>query len=330
MRLKTFTAPSMSEAIRLVRDALGSDAIIVSDQPTDDGLSVRVTAAIDTPVDALGTPIGTPDSLDTLTDALSYHAVPAGLGERILAAAARAQMGTVDPIAALAAALETTFHFAPLGSPGPGDAPIMLVGPPASGKTVTAAKLAARAALARRKVTLIAADAARAGMAERLAALALSLGVEMEEAKDRAGLARAVAAAEGGVTLIDGAGVNPFDRAEMAALKQAIEAVRAEPVLMVAAGGDADECADIAAAFARIGVRRMIASRADLARRLGGVLAAAEAGGLGLAEIGTAPQIAGGLRPLDALFLARRLLPESARQDTAAEAITQLQHAVAS
>lgn len=324
----------MSEAIRLVRDALGSDAIIVADQPADDGLGVRVIAAIDTPIDALGTPIGTPDSLDKLTDALAYHAVPAGLSERILAGAARAQLGAAQPFASLAAALEGVFHFAPLGTPAPGDNPIMLVGPPASGKTVTAAKLAARAVLLGRRVTLIAAEgaigAARAGATGRLAALAMSLGAGMEEAKDRAGLARAVAAAAGGVTLIDGAGVNPYDRAEMAALKQLVETAEAEPVLMVAAGSDPDESADIAAAFATIGVRRMIASRADLARRFGAILAAAEAGGLGLAEMGVAAELADGLAPFDALTLAQRLAPESARQENTGEAITQEQHAVAS
>ena len=47
MRLKTFTAPSMPEAMRLVRDQLGPDAIIVSSQPADKGKGVIVTAAIE-------------------------------------------------------------------------------------------------------------------------------------------------------------------------------------------------------------------------------------------------------------------------------------------
>ena len=45
MRLKSFHAPSMVEAMRLVRDALGDDAIIVATREEEGG--VRLTAAID-------------------------------------------------------------------------------------------------------------------------------------------------------------------------------------------------------------------------------------------------------------------------------------------
>ena len=47
MRLKTFTAPSMAEAMNLVKTHLGADAIIVSTQKGDGGLGVRITAAIE-------------------------------------------------------------------------------------------------------------------------------------------------------------------------------------------------------------------------------------------------------------------------------------------
>ncbi len=46
MRLKSFSAASMAEAMKQVRQELGDDAIIVSTQGGDAADSVRVTAAV--------------------------------------------------------------------------------------------------------------------------------------------------------------------------------------------------------------------------------------------------------------------------------------------
>lgn len=45
MRLRTFSAPTMSEAMKQIRDALGDDAIIVSSHESERGRGVQVTAA---------------------------------------------------------------------------------------------------------------------------------------------------------------------------------------------------------------------------------------------------------------------------------------------
>ena len=47
MRLKTFNARTMSEAMKMVRDHLGEDAIIVSTQRGEGGKGGRLTAALD-------------------------------------------------------------------------------------------------------------------------------------------------------------------------------------------------------------------------------------------------------------------------------------------
>jgi flagellar biosynthesis protein FlhF len=325
MRLKTFTAPSMTEAIELVRAALGPDAIIVSDQQEEGGIGVRVTAAIDTPVDAAGIVPSAPDALDKLTDSLAHHGVPAGLAERILAVAARAQMATADAAASLAEGLGRCFYFAPLGPPVSGARPVMLVGTPGAGKTAAAAKLARRAAKAQRRVALIA-----LGGAGALADAARRIGAELILADGLEELRAALGQAEG-AAVIDSPGVNPYDPAAMEELKRAIGAADAEPVLAVPAGGDPGECADLAAAFAAIGVRRMVATRLDVARRLGGILAAAEAGGLALGGAAASPAALDPLEPLDALDLARRLLPRRrATDDETADTLVPLKQAVAS
>ncbi len=73
------------------------------------------------------------------------------------------------------------------------------------------------------------------------------------------------------------------------------------------------EAAELAAAFAEAGAALLIATRLDQARRLGGVLAAADAGRLALAEAGMGPGAADGLAPLTPALLAERLHAASPR-----------------
>jgi flagellar biosynthesis protein FlhF len=83
-------------------------------------------------------------------------------------------------------------------------------------------------------------------------------------------------------------------------------------MLVMAAGGDAVECAEQAAAFAEIGASLLFGSRVDAARRLGGLVAAADSGRLALCGFGVSPQIGSGAQAADAALLARLLLPDEA------------------
>src|SRR3546814_7297930 len=46
MRLKTFEAPTLKQAMDLVREAIGDDAMIVATERAGDGGAIRVTAAV--------------------------------------------------------------------------------------------------------------------------------------------------------------------------------------------------------------------------------------------------------------------------------------------
>jgi len=83
-------------------------------------------------------------------------------------------------------------------------------------------------------------------------------------------------------------------------------------VLVLPAGLDAEESAELARAFHALGARHMVATRLDIARRLGGVVAAA-AEGLALAEAGTGAQVPEGLSVLTPAWLAARLMGEGRR-----------------
>ena len=97
------------------------------------------------------------------------------------------------------------------------------------------------------------------------------------------------------MVLIDTIGTNPLVPADLKQLRELIAAVAADPVLVMAAGGDVSESTELAAAYAEAGCRRLIATKLDVARRYGGLLAAADAGKLSFAGFGTSPEIATGL-----------------------------------
>ncbi len=326
MRLRSFTAPTMAEAMRQIRETLGADAIIISEYRGRRGRGVQVTAAVEpnlaeearearrprSAADGARTRTGTRAFNDTarvdidfIRQSLVYHAVPSRLAEHLCRAAET--VAVADRELALAAALDMAFTFAPLPrAPG---RPLMLVGPPGVGKTVTVAKLAARATMRGGPVTVATTDTVRAGGAGQLAALAEVMDQPLRVAETPKELGEIVAEAPpDAVTLIDSPGTNPFAAGEMEDLNGFIDAADAEPVLVLAAGSDASESSEIAEQFADLGTRRMIVTRLDLARRLGAMLTAADGGRLGFSEVGITPFIGHGLEALTPVSLARILL----------------------
>lgn len=312
MRLKTFQAATMKDAMELVRAQLGSDAIIVATHEDESGRDVRITAAVeaeefDPPSDQ------DPESLDIvdrLCEALDAHGTPTTLSDKLLAAAAH--LGIGDPTLALAGALDECYAFAPL--PDSRDAkPLMFIGPPGSGKTVGMAKLAVRTLLAGNPVSFISTDTVRAGAVEQLAAYAQLLKAGFSSASDPVALVEAVKNIDADSRLlIDTTGVNPLNTEDVKRLVALREATPVELVLVMAAGGDAVEAAEMAAAFAAFKPTRLLVMRLDMVRRLGSVLAAADASGLPFCDVSVTPDIASGLRAINPVSLARLLLPDVA------------------
>ncbi len=306
MRLRTFTAPSVGEAMRQVRAALGEDAVILSTEQV--GKQVKLTAAIES-----GAPAGTnavaAAAGDDIETALTYHGVPTALADRLLATAGELEGG--GPQQALTAALRARFDFRPLIERKPGK-PVLLAGLPGAGKSATLAKLAARAKVNGWPATAITCDLAKAGAIEQLATYAKALAIPAFRAKDAATLRRAVAKADANsLVLIDTLGTNPLKPGDLAQLRELADAAGAEIVLVMAAGGDVTESAELAAGYADAGATRLIVTKADVARRYGGILAAAETGRLAFAGLGTSPEIASGLATLRADQLCRLILPAS-------------------
>ena len=192
---------------------------------------------------------------------------------------------------------------------GAGAPPLLLAGPPGAGKTLTTARLATRLVLAGEAPVIVTADGKRVGAAEQLAAFTRLLRLNLLVASHPVTLGRALARRpDGAPVLIDTPGVDPFDPPQREELMALAATAGATVALVLPAGMDAEESADLAAAFAEAGATLLIATRMDLARRLGNVLAAAVAGRLALAEAGIGPGAADGLTALTPDFLAERLL----------------------
>jgi len=292
--LRVFHARTAALALEQVREALGDEAVVLGTRRSAGGVEVtaaREAHAADEPI--LIPPEAPPSGVAA---ALARHGVPAAL-------AARLALGPLE------LSLPAAFPFAAL----PMTRPLLLVGPPGAGKTLTCAKLAAREALAGRPPLVATVDGERAGAVEQLAAFTRLLHLTLAVAQRPEALAKALAArAPGQPALIDGFGADPFDEAQARRLMAFIQASGAAPVLVLPAGLDAEESAELARAFHALGARHMVATRLDIARRLGGVVAAA-AEGLALAEAGTGAQVPEGLSVLTPAWLAARLMGEGRR-----------------
>ena len=316
----------MPEAMRLVREELGDNAIIVANQRSDDGGGVKVTAAVDDyePVSPLRPEheIEPPDILDVLANALDRHGVPGELTERLLHAAAplaekllrAASALEVDPpVMTMAAALDRVFQFNPLPDRGL-NPPLLMVGPPGSGKTVSVAKLAVAAVLANRQVNVITTDTVRAGGVSQLAAFTRIMDIDLDTAMDPLGLREYLdeISARGGdaLTLIDTAGVNPYNAEEREELSEYVHAAQCDIVLVLPAGCDSEEAAEMARLFAEIGATRLLVTRLDAAQRLGSILVAADTGKLQFCSSSITARVADGLAVMNPVSLARLLIPE--------------------
>ena len=100
----------------------------------------------------------------------------------------------------------------------------------------------------------------------------------------------------------------------MRVLAKLMTAGNIEPILAMPAGADADESGEIARAYATLGVTKMMPTRLDIARRLGGLLAAAHCGSLIFADASNTPKVADGLIGMSPKRLAYLLMPEAAKK----------------
>lgn len=316
MEIRTFTGATLTEALDSLRAEFGGDAYVLATDQPESG-PARVVAARAAPA-AGGGPrddarkpeatVAPPPPVEAAIDTLCRrHGVPSKLAEQL----ARADLPGRPLETTLPDMLGAVFEFAPIRL-ARAQRPILLVGPPGGGKTVTAAKLAAAARFGDRRAHLVSLDTWRAAGAEQLQRYASSLGVGCDVATKETPLARLAAhrALQDELLIIDTPGVVPFTAEDRDAVVEWVQAADAQVVLVLAAGLDPAEAGDLASAFTALGAERMIVPRIDATRRLGSVLQAAHSTGLAFAGVGLSPRVLGGYASLDRDLLARCLLSD--------------------
>lgn len=361
MRLRTFTAPTIKDAMAMVREALGPDAIIISSYERPRGRGAEVRAAVEAkpeppaplrrdapePLASLALAAGrappeVPDETDIAEASAKLKAI-AQLARRVDRKGATTpkesnriarveamltyhglsshQVGAIvstlrkldtrDATHALTSALDARIVFQPVSEKP--RRPVMLIGAPGAGKTVTVSKLAARARLAGHQIHVITTDTLRSGAVEQLGALLARMDAQVETAETPAALSKALARQRGrdAAIFIDTPGTNAFSDGERRDLNAFITAADIEPVYLAAAGGDAAESGEQARIFGELGATRLIMTRLDAARRLGALLTAALEGGLSIAQVSLSPYLSEPLSALNAGMLARILFAQA-------------------
>ncbi len=289
MRLKLFHASSIAQAMQDIRAELGGDALILSTKRTRNGVEVTAGVEAVAPLPApIADPVTEPES-DRASQFL-WHGLPASV---------RARLATGP----LPFALQVGFRFGQLDL-GAG-APLVCVGPPGAGKTLTIVRLATRLVLGGKAPVIVSTDTCRAGANAQLQAFTSVLGVRLVIVDDPMKISEALVDPTGPV-LIDTAGCSPYDPAGLGRLAAIGRRSGARMALVLSAGQDVMESHDTATAFAAAGASMLIATKLDIARRIGSVLAAASVG-LTMTEAGISANAADGLTPLTPHLISERL-----------------------
>lgn len=335
MRIHVIRAQTLPAALHQVRETYGEDAIVLDTAEGPNGVAIRVGVELPDgsseqapqpdmasepmlelepepalpavmepkPGPRVEAPPARPAAQTRIAEALTWHgATPLAMRSLMLAVEAD---GHDDPETALAAALERVYRFA---EPESLPAAIAFVGPPGSGKTATLAKLAAARSLAEDDVAIVNADLETAGAPERIGAFAAALGLEPYAAENADAIASAIAEiAPETKTFVDTNGRAPADEEDVSEIAAEIAAA-GDGVVVLSAAIAPVEAAELAESFAAAGADYLIMTQLDIARRIGALLAAADAGALTIAGVSVGRRVGDGLKPLTPQSLARLIL----------------------
>lgn len=321
MKMKMYSAPTRDEAIAVAVADMGQDAVILSEWQGEEGYEIRMgveraTQRVAPQFELKAVPRPEPTLQinryrDHMKEIMVWHGAPEGFADVVANSGSRLVGAAKDPASGFCAALEGIIGFAPI--PPALKKPVMLVGPPGSGKTSTTAKLIRRAAAANaRAMPLVADFDATAGGAQLAAYLQTQpsqIGAFQEPDDLLSALDEQRDAGMG--LVIDTPPINPNDPEDLERLRDLVNFVKIEPVLVISAEGHPLDLEESVKAFAEVGVRRCIITKLDAVRRRGGVLCAVAAARLNLSHLALTPFIGGGLIPATSNRLARILLEDA-------------------
>lgn len=306
------TGPTMMAAMTALKKQYGDDALILSTEHHDGqyilhakpnslgsfekpNLDDDIIHAYDTPMAAIKAVCDTCDKHQ-----LGYSFCEAWLNEL----SRDFVTNPVDVTRALAA----TVPFNPmwLEELSPKN-PVVFVGPPGSGKTVSLAKLAAMLLSKKKKIQVLTLDTIKAGAVSQLKAYMdcmnqpLKVGEEalndwLEENSGHEYL------------LIDTPGVNILNQQDQNFLYQLSQRVHGPFTLILAADMNPLDAERVARNFYMLHTRSLIATRFDTTEHYGGLLSAAYTCGMPIAAYGKSPELTDGLHSLEASHMVSLML----------------------
>ncbi|MEZ5691348.1 MAG: hypothetical protein R3D71_06765 [Rickettsiales bacterium] len=343
MRLKTFTAPDIQTAMKMARDTLGDNAIILATDTKSSRSSVTVTAAIEQrDEDSLQSESNfqainyqeninkdIADNNDAkynqqideikfeLKNILRFHNIPEmfitkmlkRLSDTDIIELIKNKRGSEDIFRiSLERLLARNFVFDPLRFTSH-DIKIMLIGSSGIGKTLTIAKMATKLAMDNQSLAVITTDTKRAGGIEQLEAFTSILNTELKIAENANELKNIIEKAPPRTRIvIDTAGCSPYDHDEFTELKLFTKIEGIEPVLTLAAGGDCMETVDAVEAFAGLPIRRVLITKTEETKRFGGIISAMVAHGYSFCNVSRSSSLMDSVQPMDSMLLAQILL----------------------
>ena len=316
MRIKKFIAKNMSEAIEMVRQSLGSDAIILSNQ-TING-QVELTAGLDENIDFAFSekdeiePLNTKIIFDEtfLRENLNYHNLVDFVQSKILATARQVahDSDTQDRNDILSQTFDEIYNFCPVLNLE--NQVKMFMGTPGSGKSTAIAKVATQAKIKGIRTLIISVDNVRAGANKQLESFANILELNFLFIKDPRSLFETIKREQDDykLILIDTPGVNPFLPEEVNKVESFSESIKCDKILILDAGRNAFEAVEVAEIFVNLGAKYLIPTRMDLTRRLGTILSVADCCKLTFCSVSVSSSIANGLATIDSKSLSKLIL----------------------
>jgi flagellar biosynthesis protein FlhF len=257
MRLKTFTAPTISQAMDMVRQSLGEDALIIS--TLQDGNQYKITAALEDEESVYHN--------EEFYEILDFHRVEEEIQNQIKTILSSLEKSSLNLENVFFKALELVVPSLPLDLVHAKE-PLYLVGLPGVGKSATLAKIGLMRLMNQAQMHAITTDIHKAGAISQIQTFSEKLNMQMELAENIATLKEKIRP----YSVIDTGGINPYDSDEIYRLKSFLNAVPGKIVCVTQAGGDLEETEEILDIFCNLGAQNLIVTKVDATKRLGNLL----------------------------------------------------------
>ena len=312
MKLKTFFAASIPEAMSEIRHVFGENAVIVSSFRTKDK-GVKLVVATEENANISQGPIQeeirkNEQRRTYFKKVLSHRYLSDELIERFVSALSRKGSKTPEE-KFLTRALTELYSYKSI-EPLKKNGLFVFVGTGGCGKTTVVAKLALQAKIQKIKTALITLDTQKAGGATELVRYAGLMNMSCTVIDDWEKLNETVTVLRLNydLILIDTPALNPYDTEDVARLKTIKTQVSDADIIYVqAAGLDCHEAQTQGVVFARAGCTRFIVTKTDTAMSYGGFLQSAVFSAFQFAGFGRSNKITDDLAEATPENLARLL-----------------------